>query len=166
MPSLSLKPRCNVAGQRDEKANFGLSKGEQLANVRQTNPPDLGILRRCPERLTLQAARREWASSAQGYLVAVIQAVDGLRELFQADRETTPEADEAVASHVVSACSNLNDWLRSGHAPRGFAKAGGELGAAAGVYRNAAVAFKSLAEVDGDQREATLERMCHASGTR
>ena len=69
-------------------------------------------------------------------------------------RETTSEADEAVASHVVAACSNLNDWLRSGHAPRGFAKAGGELGAAAGVYRNAAVAFKSLADVDGDQREA------------
>ena len=46
------------------------------------------------------------------------------------------------------------DWLRSGHAPRGFAKAGGELGAAAGVYRNAAVAFKSLTDVDGDQREA------------
>jgi len=54
----------------------------------------------------------------------------------------------------VSACSNLTDWLRSGHAPRGFGKAGGELGAAAGVYRNAAVAFKSLDDVDGDQREA------------
>jgi hypothetical protein len=85
--------------------------------------------------------------------VAVTQAVDSLRGLFQADRETTSEADEAVASHVVAACSNLSDWLRSGHAPRGFAKAGGELGAAAGVYRNAAVAFKSLADVDGDQRE-------------
>jgi hypothetical protein len=35
-----------------------------------------------------------------------------------------------------------------------LAKAGGELGAAAGVYRNAAVAFKSLADVDGDQRGA------------
>ena len=101
-----------------------------------------------------EAARREWASTAQNYLVAVTQAVDDLRERFQADRETPSGTDEAVASHVVSACSNLNDWLRSGHAPRGFAKAGGELGAAAGVYRNAAVAFKSLADVDGDQREA------------
>jgi hypothetical protein len=101
-----------------------------------------------------QAARREWASAAQDYLAAVTRAVDGLRELFQAVREATSEADEAVASQVVSACSNLNDWLRSGHAPRGFAKAGGELGAAAGVYRNAAVAFKSLADAEGDQREA------------
>lgn len=100
------------------------------------------------------AARQEWASTARDYLAAVTQAVEGLRGLFQAYRETTAEADEAVASHVVSACSNLNDWLRSGHAPRGFAKACGELGAAAGVYRNAAVAFKSLADVDGDQREA------------
>jgi enoyl reductase-like protein len=86
--------------------------------------------------------------------VAVTQAVDNLRGCFLAEPETSPEADEAVASQVVSACANLNEWLRSGHAPRGFAKAGGELGAAAGVYRNAAVAFKSLADVDGDQREA------------
>jgi hypothetical protein len=101
-----------------------------------------------------EAARREWASTSQDYLAAVTQAVDGLRGLFQPDRETSSEADEAAASHVVSACSNLNDWLRGGHAPRGFAKAGGELGAAAGVYRNAAVAFKSLADADGDQRKA------------
>lgn len=86
--------------------------------------------------------------------MAVTQAVDNLRGAFRADLETSSETDAMVASHVVSACSSLNDWLRSGHAPRGFAKAGGELGAAAGVYRNAAVAFKSLADVDGDQREA------------
>jgi hypothetical protein len=55
---------------------------------------------------------------------------------------------------VVSACSKLNGWLAGSHAPRGLAKAEGELGAAAGVYRNAAIAFKSLGEVDGDQREA------------
>ena len=101
-----------------------------------------------------EAARRKWASTAQEYLVAVTQAVDRLREVFQTELETPPETDEAVASHVVSACSNLNGWLRSSHPPRGFAKAGGELGAAAGVYRNAAVAFRSLADVDGDQRQA------------
>jgi hypothetical protein len=100
-----------------------------------------------------QAARQEWASNARDYLAAVTQAVDALRTLFQA-HPANSEADEVVASHVVSACNNLNDWLRSRHAPRGLAKAGGELGAAAGVYRNAAVAFKSLADVEGDQREA------------
>jgi hypothetical protein len=101
-----------------------------------------------------EASRRKWASAAQEYLAAVTRAVDSLRVVFQAEPETPSETVEAVSSHVVSACSNLNDWLRSGHAPRGFAKAGGELGAAAGVYRNAAVAFKSLDDVDGDQREA------------
>lgn len=100
------------------------------------------------------AANREWASTAQDYLAGVAQAVDGLKMAFQAERETPSETAEAVASHVVSACSDLNEWLRSRHPPRGFAKAGGELGAAAGVYRNAAVAFKSLADVDGGQREA------------
>jgi hypothetical protein len=101
-----------------------------------------------------EAARREWASTAQEHLVAVTQAVDRLREVFETELETPVEADEAVASQVVSACGSLSGWLRSSHPPRGFAKAGGELGAAAGVYRNAAVAFRSLADVDGDQRQA------------
>jgi hypothetical protein len=99
------------------------------------------------------AERRKWASTAQDYLLAVTQAVDSLRRSFLAEPERSSETDQAVASQVVSACTNLNEWLRSGHAPRGFAKAGGELGAAAGVYRNAAVTFKSLTDVDGDQLE-------------
>jgi hypothetical protein len=105
------------------------------------------------------AATVEWASTAQDFLTAVTEAVDNLRAAFLAELETPFEADEATASQVVSACSDLNEWLRSGHPPRGLAKAGGDLGAAAGVYRNAAVAFKSLAEVDGDQRE-TRSRAC------
>jgi hypothetical protein len=100
------------------------------------------------------AATRQWASTARDYLAAVAQAVDSLRVAYQAERETPSETVEAVASPVLSACSDLSDWLRSRHPPRGLAKASGELGAAAGVYRNAAVAFKSLADVDGDQREA------------
>lgn len=102
----------------------------------------------------LEAARREWASTAEEYLADVAQAVDRLREVFQTEQETPSETDEAVASTVVSACGKLSGWLRSSHAPRGLAKAGGELGAAAGVYRNAAVAFRSLTDVDGDQRQA------------
>jgi hypothetical protein len=101
-----------------------------------------------------EAARRIWASTAEEHLAAVTQAVQRLLQAFQTERERPRETDEAVASQVVAACSSLIGWLRSSHAPRGFAKAGGELGAAAGVYRNAAVAFKSLVDVDGDQREA------------
>ena len=100
-----------------------------------------------------EAARRRWAFTAQEHLGAVAGAVEHLRELFQKGLETPPETDEAVATQVVSACASLSGWLSSSHPPRGFAKAGGELGAAAGVYRNAAVAFRSLADVDGDQRQ-------------
>lgn len=103
---------------------------------------------------TPETDRRNWARAANEHLRAVTQAVDRLREVFQTELATPSETDVAVASHVVSACSKLNGWLGSSHAPRGFAKASGELGAAAGVYRNAAVAFKSLEDVDGDQREA------------
>jgi hypothetical protein len=101
-----------------------------------------------------EAERDKWASDAREYLVAVTQTVDRLREVFRMVLETPSEIGQEVAADVVSACGRLNDWLRSGHAPRGFAKAGGELGAAAGVYRNAAVTFRSLADVVGDQRDA------------
>ena len=86
--------------------------------------------------------------------MAVTEAVDRLRTCSRRNERRHPRLDEAVASQVVSACGSLSGWLRSSHAPRGFAKAGGELGAAAGVYRNAAVAFRSLADVNGDQRQA------------
>lgn len=107
-----------------------------------------------PQDSEPQAARRKWAATAQEHLIAVTEAVDRLREVFQTELETPSETDEAVASQVISACGSLSGWLRSSHAPRGFAKAGGELGAAAGVYRNAAVAFRSLADADGRQQQA------------
>lgn len=98
--------------------------------------------------------RREWASTTENYLAALAESVNRLRETFQSEEGAPPEADEAVASQVIAACTSVNDWLRSAHAPRGLAKAGGELGAAAGVYRNAAVAFRSLTDAKGDQRQA------------
>jgi hypothetical protein len=105
-----------------------------------------------PGNPELEAARRIWATTARQYLVTVTEAVGRLRKVFETGRDTPSEIDEAVASQVVSACSSLSVWLNSSHPPRGFAKAGGELGAAAGVYRNAAVAFRSLVDVEGDRR--------------
>jgi hypothetical protein len=101
-----------------------------------------------------ETARRQWASLGLEYLTAVTASVDRLRDAFWTEGEGPSETNEAIASQVVSACGELSSWLRSSHAPRGFAKAGGELGAAAGVYRNAAVAYRSLADVEGSQREA------------
>ena len=107
-----------------------------------------------PGNSEAEAARRRWASTAQEYLVALTERVSHLRKLFKTELETPLEADDAVASQVVSACDSLRGWLSSSHAPRGFAKAGAELGAVAGAYRNAAVAFRSLADVDGQQQRA------------
>ena len=59
-----------------------------------------------------------------------------------------------MASAVVTGCGALTDWLASGRAPKGLGKAEGELGAVAGVYRNAAIAFRSLTDAEVDQRKA------------
>jgi len=106
-----------------------------------------------PGNPELEAAGRKWASTAKERLTAVTEAVAHLQKLFEMESEKTPEMVAAVATEVITACGNLVEWLRSSHAPRGFGKAGGELGAAAGVYRNAAVAFRSLADGDVDQRQ-------------
>jgi hypothetical protein len=106
-----------------------------------------------PGNPELEAAMRTWASTAKERLSAVTEAVAHLRKLFDMESETPPEMVAGVATEVITACGNLVEWLRSSHAPRGLGKAGGELGAAAGVYRNAAVAFRSLADADVDQRQ-------------
>lgn len=76
-------------------------------------------------------------------LAPVTETVAGLQWLFEVELETRPEmAAAAVASELINVCGGLTEWLSGSHAPRGLSKAGGELGAAAGVYRNA-VAFRS-----------------------
>ncbi len=97
--------------------------------------------------------------------MAVTQAVDRLREVFQADRETPPKLTKRLRHMSCQPAAISTIGSEAAHAPRGFAKAGGELGAAAGVYRNAAVAFKSLADVDGDQREARSNACATLLGT-
>ena len=69
------------------------------------------------------------------------------------DLDTPPEIADAVASEVVTVCAAVTGWLSGSQAPRGLRRAAAELGAGAGVYRNAAVAFRSLADADEDQRQ-------------
>ena len=107
-----------------------------------------------PVDAELEAARHRWASAANERLALVTAAVERLRKGYEVERDTPSEASAAVASEVVAACGSLAGWLSSARAPRGFGKAEGELGAAAGVYRNAAVAFRSLEDADGNQRRA------------
>ncbi|HVA09526.1 MAG TPA: hypothetical protein VNG12_22585 [Acidimicrobiales bacterium] len=102
----------------------------------------------------LDVARRRWAATAAEHLTAVVDAAVPLRKAFDADAEIAPAIGAVLASEVINACSVLTDWLTGVRAPKGLGKAEGELGAVAGVYRNAAVAFRSLADAEIDQLEA------------
>jgi hypothetical protein len=95
--------------------------------------------------------RREWATTAEDRLAIVTDAVERLRKVFEIAWEI-PSAE--VASEVVAGCDSLAGWLNSTRVPRGLGKAEGEIGAAAGVYRNAAIVYLNLEDVDGYRRSA------------
>lgn len=98
--------------------------------------------------------RRKWTTTAEERLDVVTAAVERLRKVFGIARDMPSEASAEVASEVVTGCDSLTGWLSSTRVPRGLAKAEGELGAAAGVYRNAAVVYRNLGDADGYQRWA------------
>jgi hypothetical protein len=110
------------------------------------------------ERATRKAEnirlRRKWANTAEERLAVVTAAAERLRKVLDMERETPFDAFAEVASELVAACGSLAEWLGGTRGPRGFAKAEAELGAAAGVYLNAAVAVRRLEEVDGYKRLA------------
>ena len=104
----------------------------------------------------------QWASAAKEHLATLSDAVERLRGVFETGPETPPETVSAVASHVITACSGISAWLSSSHAPTGLRKAEGELGAAAGVYRNAAVALRSLTGADDLGQRQVRSTACAA----
>lgn len=100
--------------------------------------------------------QRRWADDARDQLRALTVAVAQLRESIET--ASTPATQrEGLAAAVNDACAVLTQWLHSTRAPRGLRKAEGELGATAGVYRNAAVAFGSLNNADPNQFEARYQ---------
>ena len=98
--------------------------------------------------------RRRWADGAEKHLAALGAAARSLRDAFETAAETSAAPGTDPASLVVDSCAALASWLAGAPAPRGVGKAAAELGAAAGVYRNAAVAYRSLADTDTEAREA------------
>ena len=90
----------------------------------------------------------------RGPLAVVTDAVKRLRKDFNIAREIPSEASVEVASELVTGCDSLSEWLNSTRVPRRLGKAEGELGAAAGVYRNAALVYLSLENVEGYRRSA------------
>ena len=93
-----------------------------------------------------KAEGSQWATAAEERLASVTEAVRALRQAFEAGTEPSLSDGTDLATSVQEACAALSAWIATSAAPRGLRKAGAELGAAAGVYRNAAVAFRSLAE--------------------
>jgi hypothetical protein len=100
--------------------------------------------------------QRRWAEDARDQLRALTEAVAQLRKDLEAPASPATQR-EGLAAAVNDACAVLTQWLRSTRAPRGLRKAEGELGATAGVYRNAAVAFGSLNDADPNQFEARYQ---------
>ncbi len=109
-------------------------------------------LEREPRKVEIIHFRRRWATTAEEHLNVVTAAVADLRKVLAVDAEMLFDVDADIASKVVVACGSLEGWLGGTRAPRGLAKAEGELGAAAGVYRNAAIVFGKLKDVEGYQR--------------
>ena len=101
----------------------------------------------------LLGAKREWASMAREHLAAVTHAVDELRGLFLGTRDAL-RSWRCGRSRCAGSLQQAQRLAPKRARAERIRVAGGELGAAGGVYRNAAVAFKSLAEVEGGQRQA------------
>jgi hypothetical protein len=101
------------------------------------------------------AIRRRWAAAAQERLATVMDAVALLRATFEGLSEKGSGSGDDPSEQVLASCAELATWLDGSRAPKGLGKAGGELGAVAGVYRNAAFAFRSLDDVD-DARPARV----------
>ena len=107
--------------------------------------------------------RCEWAASAEERLAVVTAAVERLRKVFEMvwsapagwpEREMPFDTSAEIESEVITNCSSLIEWLSSTRIPKGLAKAERELAAAAGVYLDAAVAYRSLVDADEYQRQA------------
>ena len=98
----------------------------------------------------LDGAERVWATCARARLEAVTVAVGALRSELDALVAGQESRRRHSSDQVISACNTLADWLARSTAPRRLRRADGELGAAAGVYRNAAFVFRSL--IDWGQR--------------
>jgi hypothetical protein len=98
--------------------------------------------------------KRRWADGAGERLGTLADAAVPLRRAFEAGPGVDPDQRERLSSSLLGASAALTQWLELSRAPRGLRAAEAEMGATAGVYRNAAVTFSSLADADPDQHAA------------
>lgn len=97
-------------------------------------------------------AKRRWVAGALEQIADLKAAAALLRRAVELDA-AGPTLEELPASAAATAASATR-WLEASRAPRGLGKAEAELGATAGVCRNAAVACSSLADADSEQHAA------------
>jgi hypothetical protein len=105
----------------------------------------------------LGAARRKWVTAARRRLKLAQRQASSLRLAFQAGVVGAPDP----ASELIVACVDIVEWLHDTPAPAGLETAEAELGAAAGVFRNAAFAFRNL-DKGGVERSAARSEACGA----
>lgn len=105
----------------------------------------------------LEQARREWAAAARTRLGPVLGAACRLRLAFDTATAPFQVSMGDPAAELTAACADLLQWLHDSPAPSGHGQARAELGAAAGVFRNAAFAFRSLDEAGPGQHAARAE---------
>jgi hypothetical protein len=104
-----------------------------------------------PER---ELQKRHWADGALERLGALAEAAERLRKAFESGPGIDADQNALLSSSLLGASAALTQWLEISRAPRGLRSAEAEMGATAGVYRNAAVTFSSLADADPDQHAA------------
>jgi hypothetical protein len=103
-----------------------------------------------------ELSNADWAGNAQKHLKPLVRAVTGLEKALAATAVIESGPVAALASEVFAAIDALMVFLGETEAPEPLRTAEGELGAAAGVYRNAASLFRSLPGTDTEQRAARL----------
>lgn len=98
--------------------------------------------------------KRQWVDGAVERLGSLTKAALPLRRAFEPGPGVDLDQNELLSSSVLAASAALMRWLELSRAPRGLRGAEAEMGATAGVYRNAAIAFSSLADADPGQQTA------------
>jgi hypothetical protein len=105
--------------------------------------------------------RKQWIKAAQSQLSPVIDAAALLRRATAQLPDASEDLSRDPSSLMLSASRKLLDWLHDTEAPPGQEETVAELRAAAGVHRNAALAFRRLADPTTG-REETLARACES----
>ena len=98
-------------------------------------------------------AALKWVVAARRRLKPAKRHAARLKMAFHAGAHKSPDP----ASELIQACADLVGWLHDTPAPAGLERAEAELGAAAGVFRNAAFAFRNLEKGGSDRRTARSE---------